>query len=432
MPNKPINVLLIDDDEDFYCLFRGQLAEIRSEQYQLSWEYGYEAAAQRMRQNDQDVCLLDYRLGEYTGVDLLRVARAQGFKAPIIFLTGSGDGNVDREAMQAGAVDFLPKRQTDAALLERAIRYAMAHAQTLAALHQSEQRYKTLLEAVTNYIYKVKIEQGQALPPTHSPSCQAVTGYTAEELMQEPALLQRMIHPDDWPLVCAQTNRALAGEVVAPFEYRLHHKAGPLHWVRNTIVLWHNDQGTLVGYDSLIADITERQQMAEHLRYMGYHDSLTSLHNRTFFAEAMAQLEQQAQYPVSLIIADMDGLKAVNDQQGHAAGDEMLKRTAALLKASFPADAVVARLGGDEFGLLLPNTPAAAVAHTLAQLRQELATNDAVGQHLPLHISFGAATVQAGGSLSAGLKQADQQMYQEKMGQRASRPHALFYEERHP
>ena len=420
MQKTPIKVLLIDDDEDSYYLIGNLLSDISRDQYILSWESSYEAASQKMLQNDQDVCLLDYRLGEHSGLELLQIAQEQGFKAPIIFLTGDSDRKVDVAAMQAGAADFLPKGQADASLLERSIRYAIAHTHTLDALRKSEGRYKKLLEAVTNYIYVVKIENGRPVVTFHSPGCQAVTGYTAEEFLENPDLFHSIVYPLDQALVTFQTSRALSGEAVSPFEYRLHHKEGGVHWVRNTLVLQHNEQGDLVGYDSLIADITDRRQMEDNLRYMSQHDAMTGLHNRAFFSEELLRLEECKLYPVSIIIADVDGLKAVNDEQGHLAGDALIKRTAVLLKKTFSSEDVSARLGGDEFGVLMPNTDTAEAENKLAQLRVALGAENQDGKSAPLRISFGLMTVQQGGSLSVGLKQADQRMYQDKATRRTA------------
>jgi diguanylate cyclase (GGDEF)-like protein/PAS domain S-box-containing protein len=420
MQKTLIKVLLIDDDEDSYYLIGNLLSDISRDQYILSWESSYEAASQKMLQNDQDVCLLDYRLGEHSGLELLQIAQEQGFKAPIIFLTGDGDRSVDVAAMQAGAADFLPKGQADASLLERSIRYAIAHTHTLDALRKSEGRYKKLLEAVTNYIYVVKIENGRPVVTFHSPGCQAVTGYTAEEFLENPDLFHSIVYPLDQALVTFQTSRALSGEVVSPFEYRLHHKEGGVHWVRNTLVLQHNEQGDLVGYDSLIADITDRRQMEDNLRYMSQHDAMTGLHNRAFFSEELLRLEECKLYPVSIIIADVDGLKAVNDEQGHLAGDALIKRTAVLLKKTFSSEDVSARLGGDEFGVLMPNIGTAEAENKLAQLRAALGAENQDGKSMPLRISFGLMTVQQGGSLSVGLKQADQRMYQDKATRRTA------------
>ncbi len=125
MDTKLIRVLLIEDDEDDYCLVRDIFSDIKRWQYDLEWVSTCEAGLEAICRQEYDVCLLDYRLGDGTGLDLLRETTRCGCKMPIILLTGEGDHKVDVEAMNAGAADFLIKGQIDAAGLERSIRYAI-------------------------------------------------------------------------------------------------------------------------------------------------------------------------------------------------------------------------------------------------------------------------------------------------------------------
>jgi signal transduction histidine kinase len=119
-----IKVLLVEDDEDDYILTRRLLATIYGERLEVEWANSYDAARAAMARGGHDVCLLDYRLGAGDGLALLREA-AGGYAAPIIFMTGQGDREVDMEAMRAGAADYLVKGQADVGLLERSIRYAI-------------------------------------------------------------------------------------------------------------------------------------------------------------------------------------------------------------------------------------------------------------------------------------------------------------------
>jgi two-component system sensor histidine kinase/response regulator len=144
MDDRPIRVLLVDDDEDYYVLTRDLLSEIEGERYKLDWLSTYTAALEAMERNTHDVCLLDFHLGEATGLDLLRAAMAKGCKAPMIMLTGQGDHEVDLEAMLAGAADYLAKGKADAAVLERSMRYAIERARTLQALRESERHIAEL------------------------------------------------------------------------------------------------------------------------------------------------------------------------------------------------------------------------------------------------------------------------------------------------
>ncbi|MBF2063961.1 MAG: response regulator [Calothrix sp. C42_A2020_038] len=125
MKNSPIRVLLIDDDEDDYILTRDWFSEFQVAGCGLEWVSSYETALHTIARHQHDIYLIDYRLGEGNGLELLRAAVASGTSAPIILLTGQGERDIDIEAMQAGAADYLEKSQLNAALLERSIRYAL-------------------------------------------------------------------------------------------------------------------------------------------------------------------------------------------------------------------------------------------------------------------------------------------------------------------
>jgi signal transduction histidine kinase len=122
-----IRVLLIEDDEDDYVFTRDLLTEIGGERFELEWASTYERGLTRVLEDCFDVCLLDFRLGARTGLDLLREARSANGRAPIILMTGQGDQEIDLEAMRSGAADYLVKGEIDAAGLERSIRYAVQH-----------------------------------------------------------------------------------------------------------------------------------------------------------------------------------------------------------------------------------------------------------------------------------------------------------------
>src|ERR1700730_8525092 len=125
MKNETIKVLLIEDDEDDYILTRGLLSEEDASNYVLDWAPSYEEGLKLAGRGEHQVCLVDYRLGERTGVQLIREARESRLTTPMILLTGQGDHDVDVEAMQAGATGYLVKDETHSARLKRTIRYAV-------------------------------------------------------------------------------------------------------------------------------------------------------------------------------------------------------------------------------------------------------------------------------------------------------------------
>jgi signal transduction histidine kinase len=125
MDDDSWNILLVDDDEDDYVLVRDMLSQLGGRRFELRWAPTCEAALEALERDPPHAALVDYRLGARSGIDLVREAAARGCTCPLILLTGQGSYEVDLEAMQAGAADYLVKDHLGVPLLERAIRYAI-------------------------------------------------------------------------------------------------------------------------------------------------------------------------------------------------------------------------------------------------------------------------------------------------------------------
>ena len=130
---ESLNILLIDDDEEDYIITRHLIEDSPSPQrkYQLDWAESYEAAVRIFDKNQYAVYLLDYKLGNHVGLDVIKEAREKNITAPFILLTGLGNAELDEEAMKAGASDYLVKGNITAAELDRSIRYSLEHANNL-------------------------------------------------------------------------------------------------------------------------------------------------------------------------------------------------------------------------------------------------------------------------------------------------------------
>ena len=157
-------------------------------------------------------------------------------------------------------------------------------------------------------------------------------------------------------------------------------------------------------------EITERKNIEEELRRLSVSDMLTGLYNRYFFETEVARLQESRLFPVTIVMVDLDNLKRINDTKGHAAGDDVIRMAAQVLKQSFRAEDIIARFGGDEFVVLLPKTGEAAAAEAVERLR----TNAEKGCDLGLGLSIGYATGEKDTPLTELMRLADDRMYQDK------------------
>lgn len=163
-----------------------------------------------------------------------------------------------------------------------------------------------------------------------------------------------------------------------------------------------------------LVDISARKKAEAYLEYLGKHDVLTKLRNRAYFTEEVNRLSRKGPWPVSVLAIDLNGLKQINDEAGHAAGDAMLRRAGEVLSKAMDAPACVCRIGGDEFVALLPGgdtRDAQAVQDRIAEL---LELNNQFYQGHALSLAVGAATCQAGEVLDQAIQSADQAMYRAK------------------
>ena len=227
MSTGRIRLLLVEDDEDDYLLTRDLLAEIDGMVYTLDWAATFEAAQEAIARREHDVYLLDYRLGAHSGLDLVREIAAGDMPAPGILLTGQSARRVDVEAMEAGAADYLVKGEITPALLERAIRYALQHAQAQADLRQSERRFRTLTE---HSFEGIVLAGHDGAIHYASPSMHTLLGYTKDGLAAvSPSAL---VHPDDRAAVAAAVGTLLQqpGAIVHA-EYRAVHRDGRYRWL---------------------------------------------------------------------------------------------------------------------------------------------------------------------------------------------------------
>jgi len=142
-----LRVLVVDDDEEDFLILRDLLADYPQGRFELEWVGTLAAGAAALREDRHDVFLVDYQLGPDNGLDLVRLAVAEGsMHRPVIMLTGHGNAEIDREALSAGAADYLVKGNIDAEKLARALRYAAERTRQMVQIEEGKHRYRLLFE----------------------------------------------------------------------------------------------------------------------------------------------------------------------------------------------------------------------------------------------------------------------------------------------
>jgi two-component system, NtrC family, sensor kinase len=246
-----LRILLVEDDEDDYVLTKGMLRGHGRASFDVDWERSYLAALSAAQTGSHDLYLVDYRLSEHTGLDLVREAWGVDPPAPVILLTGEDDYEVDLEATELGVTDYLVKGTIDAPSLERTIRYSIRHHRALLDLRRSEERWRTLLAHIQTIV--ILVGPNNVVSYT-SPSVRHWLGFEAEELLGE--ALTVISHPEDVLALASACEQCVPAAPVS-LNHRLKTKDGSWRWLDSTLVCLRED--ALVG-GVLIAgrDVTER------------------------------------------------------------------------------------------------------------------------------------------------------------------------------
>ncbi|MCL5976575.1 MAG: sensor domain-containing diguanylate cyclase [Nitrospirae bacterium] len=277
-------------------------------------------------------------------------------------------------------------------------------------------RYKRLLEAVTDYIYTVRVENSHVVSTTHGPNCIRITGYSPEEYEENPLLWYQMIYEEDKNAVLEQASKVVSGKPAPFLEHRIIHKDGSIRWVRNTPVLRYDEHGQFIGYDGLISDITERKMIEEKLVELAERDPLTNIYNRRKFYNFLEDaIERAKRYkrPLSLIMFDIDYFKKVNDMHGHDVGDRVLIIIADIVAANIRRIDVFGRLGGEEFGILVSDTAIEGSKALAEKVKGKIESHnfDVAGK---VTISIGVTEYKDDDTSDSFLKRVDDALYMAK------------------
>ena len=294
-----LRVLLIEDDEEDYDFIRTLLSDSSPYGVRLDWANSYESGLAALSQISYDACLLDFALGDRTGIELLSEAREKGASAAVIFITGHEGDGIDLKALNVGATDYLVKGEINARTLQRSIRYAVErnkaklelkrykdHLEDLIkqrtselqetnlrlrrqiderlgveqALRQSEEKYRFLVNSSLDIIYTIG---PRGIITSLNPAFRRVTGWQPEEWVGRKYV--SLIHPDDLPIVLERRQKAESGADLPPAETRVLVKSGGFRVIEfQSVPIYAGN--SIVGTIGTARDITNRKKAEEKLR----------------------------------------------------------------------------------------------------------------------------------------------------------------------
>ncbi len=254
-----------------------------------------------------------------------------------------------------------------------------------------------------------------------------VTGYVAEEVIgQNPGILASGRHKEDFYLDMWESLKERGwwqGEI---WNKRKSGEVFPEWLTINTV---HDSDGTVTNYVGIFSDITVVKESQRRVEFLATHDELTTLPNRALFIDRIRQAivrNKRNKGMFAVFFVDLDNFKVVNDSLGHAAGDELLQKTAQLLRECLRAADTVARFGGDEFALLIEDTNIGEADITAQRIAAALGRSISIFEH-PVYVSASIGISifpNDGNDAETLLKNADSAMYKAK--ENGKRNHQFF------
>jgi diguanylate cyclase (GGDEF)-like protein/PAS domain S-box-containing protein len=430
---ESIRVLLVEDDEEDYVITRDLLAAEDHVRFEVDWCSDYDSGLAAIREQRHDVYLVDYRLGARTGLELVSEGFVSEPSAPVIALTGLRDYAVDAEATLLGFTDFLVKSNLDSAVLERSIRYGLAHQRAMRALALSEERYALATRAASAGIWDWDLLRERIYL---SSRWHAILGHPERDDEHGLASWFDLVHPDDvWALREAIDAHLRRDSPHLESELRMLHADGTWRWILVRGLAIRNLKGDATRLAGSLSDITTQRVAEDRLRDGALHDSLTALPNRALFMDRVDQVLRRAVRDPSIgcavLFVDLDGFKLINDSISHAAGDRVLISLASRIASTMRPGDSAGRIGGDEFTVLLDGVREQTEAVTIAErLQQEIAKVVEIdGQELSVTASIGIALSVPDITATDLLRNADIAMYHTKRSRLS--PIAIFNEGMH-
>lgn len=254
-------------------------------------------------------------------------------------------------------------------------------------LMRSEERFRTIFEEAPIGMAIFDERTGNALQV--NARFAEIVGRTKEDVLNLD--WRQYTHHDDVTENLHQVNLLVENKIPGfSIDKRFVKPDGEIVWANMTVAPFKSSGSREHGDLCMIEDITARKKAEEEILYLSYYDQLTGLYNRRYYEEERKRIDTSRNLPITLVLADVNGLKLTNDAFGHALGDNLLKKIAQVFKSECRVEDIIARVGGDEFVFLLPKTNSMEAEKIIERINRSITEKQK--EHIICSVSFGWAT----------------------------------------
>ncbi len=246
-----------------------------------------------------------------------------------------------------------------------------------------------------------------------------ILGYEPQTELDKGSLYKKLMEPEEFQKTVEEMNKAIRSRKdTHEANFSIKDAKGNKKYLRHLYRFKYKD-GEHTASFGVVQDMSELKAHYEDMEYMNYHDSLTDLYNRRYFDEVFEEIDVKDNYPISVIVADINGLKMVNDTLGHSSGDRLIMKTARILKSVCEEEDILARIGGDDFILLMPGTIKSQAEIVMNELHDLITQAEA---EMPISVSMGLAVkLNSQTTKEEFIKEAEDNMYTSKLYEKTSK-----------